>query len=485
MPLNRLEPKALWKHFDTIRRIPHGSGKEAALAEAILRFARERGLEAEKDEAGNVVVRVPASEGFEKAPVTVLQGHLDMVCEKNTDVDHDFDRDPIDVEVDGDWVRAKGTTLGADNGVGVAAALAVAESDGLVHGPLELLFTVDEEVGLTGAGKLGKGFVKGRRMLNLDSEETGVVTIGCAGGGDSTLELDARWTAPEEGEAALRVRVSGLRGGHSGVDIHEQRGNAIRVLARLLWRVSQRVGSVRVAGIQGGNKRNAIPREAEAVVTVPKGALAEAIQEVHREAADVSEELGRVEPDLTVQAGETSGVDRAADADTSARLVRLLLAIPHGVDRMSDVVPGLVETSNNLATVEVAGGSFVVGTSSRSSVASALEAMRARIRAVGELAGARVSENEAYPGWTPNPDSPLLATVVKVHRELFGKEPEIKAIHAGLECGIIGERFPGMDMVSIGPRIENPHSPEERVSVTSVQEFWKLLVAVLEELAKG
>jgi dipeptidase D len=485
MSLDKLDPPDLWKHFDAIRKIPHCSGNEAALAEHILAWAREKGLEAAKDENGNVLVRVPASAGREGAPVVVLQGHMDMVGEKNSDVDHDFAKDPIEVELEGEWLTANGTTLGADNGVGLSAAMAVADSSGLVHGPLELLFTVDEEVGLTGAGKLGKDFVRGRLMLNLDSEEMGAVYIGCSGGGDSTLRLPVRLTKAD-GMQAASVKVSGLKGGHSGIDIQDQRGNAIRILARLLKKALAGGCALRLVSLSGGNKRNAIPREAEAMIVLDEGGLDVCRKMLSREAGDIRGELGDVDPGLSVELIESNGTpDKAMDADCTRRVLNLLLAIPHGVEAMSHAVPGLVETSNNLATVESNGDRVVVGTSSRSSIASALEDVRDRIKAIGELAGAEVEENEAYPGWKPDPNSHLLAVVAGAHEELFGRKPQIKAIHAGLECGIIGERYPGMEMVSFGPHIEHPHSPDERVNVKSVGEFWKLLCKVLEELSSG
>ncbi|MFH1755405.1 MAG: aminoacyl-histidine dipeptidase [Candidatus Latescibacterota bacterium] len=483
MPIRNLQPKLLWKHFDEIRKIPHESGNEAGLREYVLNFARDNGFEAKTDKAGNVVVQVPASAGHESAPAVILQGHMDMVCEKNSNVEFDFAKDPIQLRMDGDWLTAKGTTLGADNGIGLAAALAVAEGKDEVHGPLELLCTVDEEVGLTGAGMLTEGFVTAKRLLNLDSEELGALYIGCAGGGDSTVTLSVSGVETPGGLNCLRLKVSGLRGGHSGIDIHEQRGNAIKILARILWKATYTT-PLFLAGCKGGNKRNAIPREAEAVFIAPQDAMAAIHQLLELEASQIKAELGGREPELTVELiPEAKLPAQVMDEISQKTLLDLLLAIPHGVEAMSYDIPGLVETSNNLATVSADPPTVIVGTSSRSSSAHALQAVRNRIRAIAELASATVVENEPYPGWKPNLDSELIAVAKRINQKIFGSEPELKAIHAGLECGIIGEKYPGMDMISFGPHIEHPHSPEERVNVPSVDTFYKFLQAMLEELA--
>jgi dipeptidase D len=483
MSLSGLEPKNLWKHFDKIRSIPHCSGNEAKLAEYLLAYAKGKGLDAEKDSTGNVVIRDPATAGSEAAPVVALQGHMDMVGEKNSDVAHDFSKDPIQIDLDGEWLKAKGTTLGSDNGIGLAAALAVIDSKDVVHGPLELLFTVDEEVGLTGAGKLKPGFVKGGMLMNLDSEEIGALYIGCSGGGDTTLKLPVDFIDAPAGTKGFVLRVAGLRGGHSGIDIHEQRGNAIKIISRCLWKAS-RTQPAHLAALKGGNKRNAIPREAEAELMVLETAAADLKKIIADESVKIADELGRREVNLvvTLEPSERS-FGRVMEGASQKKLLDLVIALPHGVETMSYDIPGLVETSNNVATISTGGAEVVIGLSTRSSVASALKALRERIRSIAELAGASVEENEPYPGWKPNLDSKLLAVVKAVHAREFGAEPQMKAIHAGLECGIIGEKFPGMDMVSFGPWIEHPHSPDERVNVPSVGKFWKLLTAVLEELA--
>jgi len=483
MPITDMEPKLLWKHFDEIRKIPHESGNEAGLRQYILDFARDKGFEAKTDEAGNVVVQVPGSPGHENAPAVILQGHMDMVCEKNSNVEFDFAKDPIQLQIDGDWLKAKGTTLGSDNGVGLAAALAAAEDDDVVHPPLELLCTVDEEVGLTGAGMLVPGFVTAKRLLNLDSEELGAVYIGCAGGGDSTIKLSVAGVEAPHGLKCLRMKVAGLRGGHSGIDIVEQRGNAIKILARILWKATCMM-PIFLAGIKGGNKRNAIPREAQAVVIIPPDGMDALRKLIETETNAIKEELGGREPELSVELNPEETLPALMMDEISQRTVLdMLLAIPHGVEMMSYDIPGLVETSNNLATVSSDIPTVVIGTSSRSSATHALQAVRDRIRAVGELGSASVEENDPYPGWKPNLDSELIAVAKQVGGKVFGKEPELKAIHAGLECGIIGEKYPGMDMISFGPHIEHPHSPDERVNIPSVDKFWRFLREMLEELA--
>jgi dipeptidase D len=483
MVMSGLEPKELWKHFEKITSIPHCSGNEEHLAEYLLSYSKSKNVEAEKDASGNVVIRVPATPGHENAPVVVLQGHMDMVGEKNSDVDHDFFKDSIQIELDGEWITAKGTTLGADNGIGMAAALALIDSKDVEHGPLELLFTVDEEVGLTGAGKLEPGFLKGTMMLNLDSEELGAVYIGCSGGGDSTIKLPFELVDAPVGTKGFVLKVGGLKGGHSGIDIHEKRGNAIKILARVLLK-ALKTQPCHLVSLQGGSKRNAIPREASAELMVLETGIDELAEIVGDETAKIKKELGELESDVSIviEPAEQTFTKVLTAAGQEA-VFNLLNDLPHGVEAMSKEIPGLVQTSNNVATISTGGDEFVIGTSTRSSVAQDLQALRDKIRGIAEAAGAEVEENEPYPGWKPNLESKLLGIVKEVHKREFGSEPELKAIHAGLECGIIGEKFPGMEMVSIGPWIEHPHSPGERVNIASVSTFSQLLVAVLGELA--
>ena len=481
--VSELEPRRLWTKFDEILKIPRGSGNEKAIREYVIREARKNNLEYLQDETGNVVVRKPASPGRENAPVTILQCHLDMVCDKNSDVEHDFDKDPIQPQLDGEYLKATGTTLGSDNGIGVASALALMEATDVVHGPLELLFTVDEETGLTGASNIAADMLTGRRLINLDTEEEGALYVGCAGGAGSDITLPVKSTEPAKNSAALKLKLAGLRGGHSGVDIHLQRGNATKLLARALYRVLAGAQiKFRLANISGGNKHNAIPREAFATVLVPKKSLEEFRLALADEVAAIQSEYASVDPDINVTI-EPAKTRKAWGNRTTNRVLSLLHALPHGVIAMSNDIPGLVETSTNLAITESKKKAVYVHCSSRSSVRSALQAVRDRIRAIAEAVGATVTEDEGYPGWKPDLSSRVLHVSKEVHQELFGREPEVKAIHAGLECGIIGEKYQGMDMVSMGPQIEFPHSPDERVKISSVGNYYNLLLKTLERLS--
>lgn len=477
-----LEPKALWQHFDEILTIPRGSKEEDRIRQYVIDVAERNGLSYDVDGAGNVVMRKPASPGHETADATILQGHLDMVNEKNSDVEHDFSADAIKPERDGEYLTASGTTLGSDNGIGVAAMLAVAESKDLVHGPLELLFTIDEETGLTGAASLNGQMLKGRRLLNLDSEEEGELYVGCSGGADSTLTLPLENGPTPADSRAVQIRISGLKGGHSGIDIQLQRGNAVKLLARALLSVSSDM-AFRLASLEGGNKHNAIPREASATAVLPQADKAQFTKVLEQQFAAIHEEFRPAEPEMKLEVIDIDAPSNAWVDSTTGKVLQLVVALPHGVLAMSYDIPDLVETSTNLATVTVKDGSLVIGLSSRSSVDSALSAVRLSIRATATLAGAGVEEGNGYPGWKPNLQSPILATLKQVHIEKLGREPEIKAIHAGLECGIIGEKVPGMDMISFGPQIEFPHSPDERVKIDSVGTFYELLATTLEKLA--
>ncbi|MDJ0766771.1 MAG: aminoacyl-histidine dipeptidase [Myxococcota bacterium] len=478
-----LEPTALWNHFDQILAIPRGSGNESKIREHIVGLAEKNGLEFQIDKMGNLLVRKPGTKGHESAPATVLQNHMDMVNEKNSDVDHDFENDPLKPEREGEYLTAVGTTLGADNGVGIAAALAVMEADDLVHGPLELLFTVDEETGLTGAAGIDAGMIQARVLLNLDSEEENVLYVGCAGGGDSNLKVPIKRAPIESGWSAVEVTIKGLKGGHSGCDIHRQRGNATKLLVRALHAASLQGISMRFVSLSGGSAHNAIPREASAIMAIPADSVEGFKKAVETEIAAVQDEFKKADPDITLVMTDQAAVDQTWDNDSSMTILRLLNALPHGVQGMSYDIPDLVETSTNLATLREDEDSFSILMSSRSSTQSALRAVRQRIRAVGEMVGAAVTEGAGYPGWQPNLDSPLLGIVKDIHQRELGIEPTIKAIHAGLECGIIGEKLDGMDMISVGPQIEFPHSPDERVHIESVERFYRLLEAVLAELA--
>ena len=480
-----LDPPSLWRHFDTILTIPRGSKNEERMRQHVCGIATRLGLDHDVDAAGNVVVRKPATAGHDAAPATILQSHLDMVQEKNADVAHDFATDAIVPKPDGPYLKAAGTTLGADNGIGVATMLAVMEATDLVHGPLELLFTIDEETGLTGAAQLDAGLLAGRQLINLDSEEEGILYVGCAGGGDSQVRLGLNTSATEPADSTVTLALTGLRGGHSGCDIHLQRGNAICLLARTLL-AAHLATPFRLARFEGGSAHNAIPREAFATLVVRADARDSVVSAITDEIAAIQDEYRPADPGLALALDrDAPPVATAWDAETTATVLRLVTSLPHGVEAMSYDIPDLVETSNNVATVKPDNGALVITTSARSSIDAALEALRRRIRATGLLAGATVHDNRAYPGWKPNLQSHLLDVVKRVHERECGAVPEVKAIHAGLECGIIGKKVPGMDMISFGPIIEFPHSPDERTEIESVGRFYRLLVATLDALSRG
>jgi len=476
----QLSPPLLWKHFAQIIKIPHCSGNETALGDYIISVAERLGLEWKRDRVGNIVVRKKAKHGHQRAKTVILQGHLDMVCEKNSDVIHDFSKDAIQTVTKGGWVQAKGTTLGSDNGIGVAASLALMEDTITVHGPLEFLFTVDEETGLTGATKIRSGFLKGKKLLNLDSEEEGEFTIGCAGGADSEIILPLK--RQKRKGSFYRIKLFGYRGGHSGIDIDQGRGNAIKLLARLLWQ-AQKEFSFTLVSMEGGNKRNAIAREAWADLYLDSRKKAKFFSYLRKAFKKIKSEYQAVEKDAKFSFETSTGTKMdPLNPRSQKNLLNLLIGLPHGVMAMHPEMEGLVETSTNLAIIHTHARQAEIICSSRSSVASSLEATRNMLEAISQLSGARINQPEGYPGWTPNLESQLLKTLKKVYKKKYHKEPKVGAVHAGLECGIIGEKFPGMDMISFGPTIEHPHSPEERVQISSVGNFWKFLTATLAEL---
>jgi dipeptidase D len=486
-PLESLEPKLLWSHFDGIRRIPRPSRHEEKVAAHMEAWAKSRGFDVVRDAAGSMAIKVPATPGHESAPTVIIQGHLDMVCEKNSDVDFDFMTDPIDVRVDGDWVKANGTTLGSDNGIGVATAMAVAEDPEVVHGPLEILCTVDEETGLTGAKALDPSIVTGRVMLNLDTEEDGAVYFGCAGGADAITTLPVARRRASLGSVPVKIAVKGLKGGHSGLNIIENRGNALKMLNRTLSVAVEKGVELDLVSLDGGSKHNAIPREAFAICRVPKTGLDELKAVIDGCKPEFEAEFGAIDPDLEIvveQPDDTEDMRQVFNQHARDRLLHLVRTLPHGVLSMSRDVPGLVETSNNLAIVSTEKDKVSITTSHRSSVMPALLAVREQIRSASRLAGGDVHEEEAYPGWQPNPDSAVVNLTLDVYEKLFGRRPELKAIHAGLECGLLIEKLPGLDAVSIGPEIRNAHSPDEMVQISSVQRFYEHVKALLKALAK-
>jgi dipeptidase D len=480
--LEQLSPQPLWRHFRTLCHTPRPSGHEAELVAVLERWADARGLAHDRDAFGNLRIRKPATPGHEAAPGVILQGHLDMVAQANADHPHDFTRDPIETYVADGWLHARDTTLGADNGLGVAAALAILEDETLAHGPLEALFTLEEESGMGGALNLAEGWLEGRVLLNLDSEERGEVFIGCAGGADIVVEAQLPTAPLGDDEVALRLSLTGLVGGHSGVDIHRGRGNANRLLVRVLRALE--AFDARLVSYHGGTLRNALPREAFATLVVPADEAAAAGERIAALQQELRAELAGVDEGLTLRLAPAADVpDQALNAHASRMLVAALHAAPCGVERMSLDVPGVVETSSNLGVVRLEDGRFHLCALVRSLRDSAAADIADRFRALFELIGARTRVEQAYPGWTPNPDSPLLARFCRLHRQRLGSEPAVKVIHAGLECGILGGKYPQLEMISFGPQIRGAHSPDERVALDSVEEFWTLLRALIEDLA--
>ena len=478
--LENLEPKSLWKHFAALAAIPRASEKEAKARDYVLALAARLGLEAIRDGVGNTVVRKPARPGREGAIATALQGHLDMVCEKNEGTAHNFDADPIRLVRDGDWLKADGTTLGADNGVGVAAALAVMESEDVAHGPLEFLFTIDEESGLTGASEFPAGLLHSKYFLNLDGEEEGTLCIGCAGGINSVARRKIARRPVLSGEG-WRVRVSGLQGGHSGIDIHKGRGNAVRILGRVLQTLMDSL-PIAVAAIEGGSKRNAIPREASATVALDGAREPELRSLIATLEAEIRSDLGAFDPALRITVESVARPPQAL-ADADALLVAGLLASQHhGVLAMSPAVAGLVQTSTNLAIVTTKDDEVEIETSQRSAIHGSKMAAVRMVSTIFQLAGFAVETGGGYPGWKPEPSSDIVRKSQAVHLEILGKTPELVAMHAGLECGVVGEKYPGMQTISFGPHIVDVHSPSERLKISSVEPFWKFLTGLLERL---
>jgi len=480
-----LKPSSVWQIFGEISAIPRGSGNETAVMQWALDWAKKRGLAAKQDKVGNVLVSIPATKGLEKKPAVLVQGHLDMVCEKNSDVKHDFEKDPIKLKVEGDWVTADGTTLGADNAVGVAMGLAVAEEKGLKHGPIEVLMTVDEERGLTGAAGVQKGFFTAKNMINLDSEQDDALFVGCAGGRDTVYTVSNRKQKTGKGLVGRKITVRGLLGGHSGLDVDKHRGHAIKILNRCLLTALDEV-PFKLVSFDGGSMRNAIPREAEAVVAVPEADTRRFKQLVYGMAARIkAEELAGVDDGCVVKVGACK-LKHTLGAGCTLRTLGLIAAIPSGILDMSIAIPGLVETSSNLGVVTTDGSKVKMVTCSRSSSMAALDGVVRQHAMIGELAGAavKVEQPEGYPGWAPNPKSKMVAITAKEYKRIFKHEPQLLAIHAGLECGLLTEKYPDLDIVSFGPNITGAHSPDEKVQVSSVAKIWKLFAGVLAMAAK-
>ncbi len=481
--IRNLEPKAVWEIFQQLCDIPRPSKKEQKAVEFAKKFGEDLGLETIVDEIQNVIIKKPATPGMEDRKTVVLQGHLDMVPQKNSHIDHDFEKDPIQAYVDGEWVTAKDTTLGADNGIGVAASLAVLKATDVVHGPLEVLLTIDEETGMTGAENLKAGVLNADILINTDSEDEGELYIGCAGGVDTNAKFHFKEEEVPADSVAFRIDVKGLKGGHSGLDIPLGRGNSNKLLNRILYTINKSL-DIRLADIQSGSLRNAIPREGFVIVTVPNAQVGEFKTFIDELVPQIKSELSVTEPDLEITYTETDMPAKVIDEKTLNNLIKAIYGIPNGVIRMSDAMEGLIETSTNLAIVKKEDGFIELASLQRSSVESAKEDLANMIRCVLELAGAEVVHEGAYPGWKPNINSQILKTMQDVYNNKWGKIPEIKGIHAGLECGIIMENYPNLDTISFGPTIRYPHSPDEKVNIKTVGLFYEFLVETLKNIPK-
>ena len=477
-----LKPAGVFHYFEEICQVPRPSKKEEKIIAFLKAFGEKHKLETKVDEAGNVLIKKPATPGMENRKTVVLQSHVDMVCEKNNDVKHDFLTDPIETEIDGEWLKAKGTTLGADNGIGVATELAILADDSIEHGPVECLFTVDEETGLTGAFALQEGFMSGDILLNLDSEDEGELFIGCAGGIDSVAEFTYKEGDGPAGYFCCKVQVKGLKGGHSGGDIHLGLGNANKLLNRFLSQTFKKY-DMYLCEIDGGNLRNAIAREAHAVIAIPEADKHALRTDLNVFAAQAEAEYAVADPDLQFTLESENPRAKAIDKDTSKRLLQALYAAPHGVYAMSQDIPGLVETSTNLASVKMKPGNIIrIETSQRSSIESSKQDIATMVRTVFEMAGASVSFGDGYPGWKPNPHSEILEIAAESYKRLFGVDAKIKAIHAGLECGLFLDKYPSLDMISFGPTLQGVHSPDERMLIPTVQKFWDHLLDILKHI---
>ena len=482
MEVSNLEPQKLWSSFSQLNAIPRASKKEERIIDFMINFGKELGLETLKDAVGNVVIKKPASEGLEDKQTVVLQSHLDMVHQKNSDTVFDFTSQGIQMFVDGDWVKARGTTLGADNGIGVAAIMALLSSSDIAHPALEAMFTIDEETGMTGAKELDPVNFTGTILLNLDTEEDDELTIGCAGGIDTNTQYNYASQLSDPNSTAYEIVVKGLLGGHSGMDIHKGRGNANKLINRLFYVALKSGIELQLSVLDGGSLRNAIPREAKAIVVVPMAQKGMFLEYVEGFLNTLKEEYYAIEPSLNILTNEVPLPQSVMTIEDLTKVVNTIYAVPNGVFRMSPDIEGLVEASTNLARVFIKDGTFITQSLQRSSVESTKEDVSNAVAAAFENIGAEVRREGDYPGWKPNPDSDILRLMVRLYKDTFDKEPKVEACHAGLECGILGSHLPNMDMISFGPTIHGAHSPDERVQISSVQKFWKYLLAVLKEI---
>lgn len=480
--LKGLQPVAVWQYFEQICQVPRPSKKEEKIAAFLLEFAKQHHLEAMQDKGGNVLIKKAASKGMESAPTVVLQAHIDMVCEKNSDTIHDFDKDPIRPYIDGEWVKAKGTTLGADDGIGMAAQMALLTATDIKHGAIECLFTVDEETGLSGAFALEPGFFTGKILLNLDSEDEGEIFVGCAGGIDTVITGQYETVATDTNSFAVRIDVKGLQGGHSGDDINKGRGNAIKILNRLLWQMNHKYG-VNISCFEGGNLRNAIAREANAVIVFDKKYKEQIRIDFNIYAAEMERVWSATESGLAMTLESVDVPAESLNAASTATLLNALYACPHGVFTMSYRMPGMVETSTNLAALKFKENkTILITTSQRSDLDSEKLNIADMVESVFTLAGMKVEHGEGYPGWAPNPNSAILKIAVDSYTRLFKKAPIVRSIHAGLECGLFLEKYPEMDMISFGPTLRGVHSPDEKINIETVEMWWKHLIDILQHI---
>ncbi|QYK12002.1 aminoacyl-histidine dipeptidase [Shewanella rhizosphaerae] len=479
--LSQLQPQALWQWFEQICAIPHPSKHEQALSQYIQNWAKDKQLSVVEDKVGNLIIKKPATPGMENRKIVALQAHIDMVPQKNADKVHDFEKDPIEAYVDGEWVKAKGTTLGSDNGIGMASALAILGSDDIPHGPLEVLLTIDEEAGMTGAFGLEAGYLDAEILINTDSEQEGEIYMGCAGGVDAQITVPMVWQAAEPSLSTYTLTLSGLKGGHSGVNIHLGRGNANKLLARFLFNHADEL-ALELTNFSGGSLRNAIPREASVSFMLPSENLPR-LETLIQEYTDlVRQELAIADPDMLLTLSEIPAATQVMSEATQQTLIDLLNACPNGVMRMSDEIQGVTETSLNVGVITTEAESVSILCLIRSLIDSGREEVEGYLTALSNLAGAEVEFSGAYPGWKPDSSSPVMAIVKDTYESIYNKEPVIMVIHAGLECGLFKKPYPEMDMVSIGPTIRFPHSPDEMVLIETVEQYWKLLLAVLERI---
>ena len=470
------------KWFEEITKIPRCSRHEEKIVAWLISWAKENNFESKTDDAQNIVIKVPASPGYENAPITVIQGHLDMVCEKTPDSDHDFSKDPIKLIYDGDWLTADRTTLGADNGIAIAMGMALSLDKDCNHPPLELLFTVDEETGLTGANALEPGFIDGKILINIDSEDEGVFTVGCAGGINTYSTLPLKFNSIPNGYKQYKINAGGMKGGHSGIDIAIGKANAIKILGRCLFELKKETELI-IADIKGGSAHNAIPRDAEAIVYISENDFSKTKEIIANQSKIMNSEFKITDPDLNISVVDSAlGFDKALTSDSTQHVLHFIFAMPHGVSAMSNEIKDLVETSNNFANISIDNDTLKVLTSQRSSVESRISAITSRIEAVARVAGGDAKSGDGYPPWQPDMDSPLLAKSIKLYEELYNKKPVVEIIHAGLECGIIGDKNPGMDMISIGPDLRYPHSPDEKINIVAIGKIWDFIVALFDRL---